>query len=94
MLEINRESVYTVRNTVTVKNILDETFFILDCETGKQYNLTEMEYEIIDSISKGVIFGEVVDKLANEYNASKEQIESDLKEYIASLLEEGLIFAS
>ena len=93
MLEINRYSVYTIKSSATVRNILDETFFILDSETGKQYNLTEMEYEIIDSISNGVAFGEIVDKLAKEYNASYVQIESDLKEYIASLIEESLIFA-
>lgn len=93
MLEITKESIYKIKNSVTVKNILGETFFILDSESGKQYNLSEMEYEIIDCISKGVTFGEIVDNLAKEYNASIEQIEEDLKEYVASLLEEGLIFA-
>lgn len=93
MLEITKESIYKIKNSVTVKNILGETFFILDSESGKQYNLSEMEYEIIDCISKGVVFGEIVDNLAKEYNASIEQIEEDLKEYVASLLEEGLIFA-
>ena len=93
MLEITKESIYKIKNSVTVKNILGETFFILDSESGKQYNLSEMEYEIIDCISKGVAFGEIVDNLAKEYNASIEQIEEDLKEYVASLIEEGLIFA-
>lgn len=93
MLEITKESIYKIKNSATVKNILGETFFILDSESGKQYNLSEMEYEIIDCISKGVEFGEIVDNLAKEYNASIEQIEEDLKEYVASLLEEGLIFA-
>lgn len=93
MLEITKDSIYKTKNSVTVKNILGETFFILDSESGKQYNLSEMEYEIIDCISKGVAFGGIVDILAKEYNASIEQIEEDLKEYVASLLEEGLIFA-
>ena len=93
MLEITKESIYKIKNSVTVKNILGETFFILDSESGKQYNLSEMEYKIIDCICKGVTFGEIVDNLAKEYNASIEKIEEDLKEYVASLLEEGLIFA-
>lgn len=93
MLEIKRESVYIVKESVTIKNILGETFFVLDSENGKQYNLTEMEYKIVDGISKGLKFGEIVDTIAKEYNASYKQIESDLREYFASLIDEGLIFA-
>lgn len=93
MLEITKMSVYILKESATVRNILGETFFILDSESGKQYNLTEMEYEIIDYISKGIAFGEIVDKLAKDYNASSNQIEEDLKEYITSLCEEGLITA-
>ena len=93
MLEITKESIYKIKSSVTVKNILGETFFILDSESGKQYNLSEMEYEIINCISKGVAFGEIVDILAKEYNATIEQIEEDLKEYVTSLFGEGLIFA-
>lgn len=93
MLEITNKSVYVLKESATVRNILGETFFILDSESGKQYNLTEMEYEIIDCISKSIAFGEIVDKLAKEYNASSDQIEEDLKEYVISLLDEGLITA-
>ena len=93
MLEITRESTFIVKESVNLKNILGETFFILDSETGKQYNLTEMEYEIINNISAGVTFGEIIEVIAKEYNAAVCQIEIDLKEYVVSLLEEGLIFA-
>ena len=92
MLEITNESIYKVRKSLAIKNILNETFFILDSDTGKQYNLTEMEYEIMDCISKGMNFGNIIDILGNEYNASYKQIQDDLKEYITSLIEEGLIF--
>lgn len=91
MLEIKKNSIYKIKKSVALKNVLGETFFILDSETGKQYNLTEMEYEIVDSISKGISFGKIVTNIANGYDAPVEQIEIDLKEYFISLIDEGLI---
>ena len=91
MLEVKNSSVFKIKSTASVRNILGETFFILDSETGKQYNLTEMEYDIVDMISKGLEFGAVVDKIVSEYNATEDQIEADLKEYYISLFDEGLI---
>ena len=91
MLEIREDSVFEMKKNATVRNILGETFFILDSESGKQYNLSEMEYEIVDMITKGYKFEETVDKIASEYNAEKEQIAEDLREYVTSLCEAGLI---
>lgn len=91
MLEIKRENTYRMKTTASVRNILGETFFILDSDTGKQYNLTEMEYEIVELISKGATFGKIVDQIVEEYSAPSEQIEEDLREYYASLLAEGII---
>lgn len=91
MLEIREYSVFEMKKNAAVRNILGETFFILDSESGKQYNLSEMEYEIVDMIKKGYKFGETVDKIASEYNAEKEQISEDLREYVTSLYEAGLI---
>lgn len=91
MLEIRDDSVFEMKKNAAVRNILGETFFILDSESGKQYNLSEMEYEIVDMIIKGYKFGETVDKIASEYNAEKELISKDLKEYVMSLYEAGLI---
>lgn len=91
MLEIREDSLFEMKENASVRNILGETFFILDSESGKQYNLSEMEYEIVDMITKGYKFSETVDKLASEYNADRTQISADLVEYIASLYEAGLI---
>ena len=50
------------------------------------------ENSIISMITKGYKFDEIVDKIASEYNAEKEQISADLTEYVISLYEAGLIF--
>lgn len=91
MLEIGEDSVFEMKKNASVRNILGETFFILDSESGKQYNLSDMEYEIVNMITEGYKFGETVDKVASEYSAEKEQISEDLREYVTSLYEAGLI---
>lgn len=91
MLEIREDNTFEMKKNAAVRNILGATFFILDSESGKQYNLSEMEYEIVDMITKGYKFGETVDKIASEYNAEKEQISEDLIEYVTSLYKAGLI---
>lgn len=91
MLEVNKEKVYKLKNSVTLKNILNEVFFILDSETGTQYDLTEMEYEIVSLIASGAVFAEVAAQIASEYSASMEQILIDLEEYYTSLLDAGII---
>lgn len=93
MLEVTSDSTFKIKETVSVKNILNESFFILDSSTGKQYDLTEMEFEIVDSIDKGITFGEIVNKIATEYSMSTKQIKNDLTEYFTSLFEAGLILA-
>ena len=91
MLEINNDNIFTIKNTVSIKNMLNKSFFILDSDTGKQYNLTEVEYDIIILISKLLPFGKIVDIISSEYNVSKEQIKTDLVDYFNSLLNEGII---
>lgn len=93
MLEVTSDSTFKIKDTVSVKNILNESFFILDSATGKQYDLTEMEFEIVDSIAKGITFGEIVNKISTEYSMPTKQIENDLTEYFISLLEARLILA-
>lgn len=94
MLEINKSQAYQLSGTVTLKNILNEAYFILDSATGKQYDLTEMEYEIVSLIDSGAVFAEVVARIVSEYSAPMEQITADLEEYFASLLNAGIIVES
>lgn len=91
MLEIRENNIFEINKNVSLKNINGEVYFILNSDSGKQYNLTEMEYEIVDMLAKGCTTCEIVDNIASKYNEKKEQIIIDLTEYIDSLLEAGLI---
>lgn len=91
MLEVNGNSVFKLKPSASVRSITGDAFFILDSDYGKQYNLTEMEYEILNLISGGRTFSEIVRHISLNYNADAVQIESDLREYYVSLFEAGLI---
>lgn len=89
MLEVNK--VYRLSETVTIKNILNETFFLLDSNSGKQYNLTEMEFEIVNMLMGGKSIKEIQMYLLSKYDAGEKQIENDLMEYICDLISANLI---
>lgn len=91
MLEVSKEKKYKLKDSVTLKNILNEVFFILDSETGTQYDLTEMEYEIVSLIAAGLVFPEIAAQITSQYSASISQISIDLEEYYTSLLDAGII---
>ena len=82
---------YTLNDKIVIKNILNETYFMLDGNSGKQYNLTEMEYEIIDMFVKGNTIGAIANRLQKEYDADNTQIEHDLLSYVRTLLAYDLL---
>ena len=91
MLEINESSIFKLKSSLTIKDILDESFFILDSETGKQYDLTEMEYKIITLLSEKTKFIDIVNIIAKEYDEKIDIIKTDLKKYIEEMINEGLL---
>ena len=91
MLEINESSIFKLKSSLTIKDILDESFFILDSETGKQYDLTEMEYKIITLLSEKTKFIDIVNIIAKEYDEKIDIIKTELKKYIEEMINEGLL---
>lgn len=91
MLEIKDITTFSLKSSLTLKNILGETYFLLDSETGKQYDLTELEYQIVYLISKSAKFIDIVNEIANEYDEQKNIIKQDVREYIEEMVNAGLI---
>ncbi|MBR1760049.1 MAG: PqqD family protein [Schwartzia sp.] len=90
MLEINDQTIFALSPDATLKNILNEKFFLLDKRHGQQYNLTEMEYALLTMIRDRVRFKEIRETICREYDAEESQVDSDVKEYMQSLFEHGL----
>lgn len=91
MLEINNSTVFKLKTTVLIKNISEKNIFLLDSDTGKQYNLTDLEYDIITMISKGLAFGDIVLTIASNYNETIGIVEKDIRDYCTSLFKANLI---
>ena len=91
MLVINDESLFKINTGVSVCNVRNKAYFILDTRTGSQYDLTEMEYLILNEMARGMSVHEIAIDLKRTYNAPEKEIEEDLKNYAEQLLKNGLI---
>ena len=94
MLEITPNTHFNLNKNVTIKNILNQTYFMLDSTTGTQYNLTEVEYIILTQISEGKNIEEVNGAIIKDYDVDKNESMNDLLNYIKSLYKENLITVS
>ena len=94
MLEITPNTHFNINKNVTIKNILNQTYFMLDSTTGTQYNLTEVEYIILTQISEGKNIEEVNGAIIKDYDVDKNESMNDLLNYIKSLYKENLITVS
>ena len=91
MLVIDDDSVFQVNEGVAIRNVKNRVYFMLDSRTGSQYDLTEMEYEILDALSGHKSLREIVDTLIAEYDGDAQEIRDDLRRYTEQLLSGGLI---
>ncbi len=91
MLQITENTIFSISPNVTIKNILGKTFFMLDKNSGKQYDLTELEYDILNMMQKQYSFVKIKEIICKEYDIAFKQAETDIKEYVESLYENRLI---
>ncbi|WP_395341878.1 HPr-rel-A system PqqD family peptide chaperone [Ningiella sp. W23] len=91
MLEKNTE--ITVNQNALVQKVSDE-MVILDSESGQYYTLNEMATKMLEHAQSGKTLGEIVLSICDEYDASEQEVEQDLKDMIAQLLDKGLVRAA
>lgn len=91
MLVIDDDSVFQVNDGVIIRNVKNQAYFMLDSRTGSQYDLTEMEYGILDALSKHKSLREIAHTLIAEYDGDAQEIRDDLRRYAEQLLSSGLI---
>ena len=94
MLEIKKESIFALPQSVSIRSIRNEVFFLFDAEHGKQYDLTEMEYTLIDRLKKGHRYGDILVEIQKTYDADPDTISNDLEEYLETLVSHGLLLKS
>ncbi len=75
-----------VRSTVT-----DEGVVLLDVSSGKIFQSNPVGARVWIKLQEGSPLSKIVDEIAAEFNAPREQVEADVLEYVTSLKTGGLI---
>jgi len=82
-----------VVNASVVYAELDDEAVLLNVETGIYFGLNTISTEIWRFLEQGASEGELVSRLADEYEVEPEQLSADIAEFLSSLLDQGLIRA-
>lgn len=63
----------------------------LDMETGKEYIINSVSYDILDILSKPKSIDDIISEITNLYEVSKEVFINDCEKWLLNVLEKGLI---
>ena len=70
---------------------LDDEMIIMDMNSGKYFGLNETGARIWSLLNENQKIKDIIEKLSDEYDITKEQCEKEVKKFISTLLEKGLI---
>jgi hypothetical protein len=91
-MEIRDDQVFTVSKDVLFQEVSGETV-LLDLDSEQYFGLDEVGTRIWALLKEGRGVDAIVDTLLAEYEVEREQLEADVRELLAALLEAGLIEA-
>ena len=92
MLEIeNSKTNFKISNNIIVK-MFNNVFFILNKANAKQYDLTQMEYEIIKGIEEKKSLDKIVEEIVKDYKTEGiESVKQDVADFVDDLLNAGIL---
>jgi Coenzyme PQQ synthesis protein D (PqqD) len=64
---------------------------VLDINQGQMFNLNLVGSKILELLENGSAESEIVTVICREFNASRETVEGDVREFIESLKQHGLV---
>ena len=91
-MEIRDDQVFTVSKDVLFQEVSGETV-LLDLESEQYFGLDEVGTRIWALLNEGQGVAAIVETLLTEYEVEREQLEGDVRELLAALLDAGLIEA-
>lgn len=89
MLEIN--DVLNKKTNIILKGI-NNKFWALDVESGVQFRLNELSYDILSAIDGEVSLAVIIENQLKKYNVERTILEKDVLNFVSSAIEKGLIF--
>ncbi len=67
---------------------------VLDVQQGQMFNLNRVGSRILELLESGSPESDIVNVISREFNASREAVESDVREFIESLRKHKLVLES
>ena len=64
---------------------------MLDIHQGQMFNLNPVGSRILELLESGSTEVDIVEMVSREFNASREMVENDVREFIGSLKEHKLV---
>lgn len=89
---INLESIFVIPPQVMSRLVGDETI-LMDLSTGIYFGLDGVGKRIWETIAEGRNLAEVAAVIATEYEVDDDRAQNDVVEFIAGLVERGLLRA-
>jgi hypothetical protein len=83
---------YTVQESIISRTNQDGTVIIMKMDEGNTFfKINGVAAEVWKELSGKKEINQIMSELINSYNASEEQIENDVKEFVKTLLTKDLI---
>ena len=64
---------------------------VLDVQQGQMFNLNRVGSRILELLESGSAKSDIVNVISQEFNGSREVVENDVREFIASLRKHKLV---
>jgi hypothetical protein len=64
---------------------------VLDVQRGQMFNLNRVGSRILELLESGLAESDIVNVISQEFNGSREVVENDVREFIASLRKHKLV---
>jgi hypothetical protein len=88
MLDV--KGLYRRNENIIIKK-LGKNQWALDMETGSQYDLNEISFDILNILSTPHSIDELLNEIINIYDVSRSVLAEDCNTWLAAALEKGLV---
>ncbi len=84
------EAQYKLTTSALFQEVMDEAV-ILDSQTGQYFTLDAVGTLMVQTLAKGQNIQQVVSAVEQHYEATEQQIKTDLLDLVAQMQEKGLL---
>ena len=84
---------YIKNNSMEFLEIDDENIVVYDPESGDTHYISETGKAILSLLDEEIEFDELVSKLCEAYSAERDEIESDVREFLDELIGQKVVLS-